>query len=197
MSGWKGESDGIGIIVIFAEQGEYWYYSLSNLSEYVRPAAMTTTVRRPRLPKPLALPMKLLPRKFHGYALSKILNQLFKQEMQDGELDFLEARTVRINVTDAGLNYSVSMQQGLFVEAGGADVDLTISGTVYDYLLLVTNREDPDTLFFQRYLTMDGDTGLGVHLKNMLAAVEMENLPLPRQFQPAIDRCLAVYERFA
>lgn len=153
--------------------------------------------RRPRLPKPLALPIRLLPRKLHGYALSKVLNQLFKREMSEGELDFLEGRVIRIDVSDAGLSYAVSMHQGLFVEAGQSPVDLTITGTVYDYLLLITNREDPDTLFFQRHLTMDGDTGLGVHLKNMLAAIEMEKLPLPSRFRPAIDRCLAVYERFA
>jgi predicted lipid carrier protein YhbT len=141
--------------------------------------------------------MKLLPRKLHGYALSKVLNQVFKREISDGELDFLEERTVRIDVIDAGLSYTVSMRQGLFVEAGLAPVDLTITGTVYDYLLLITNREDPDTLFFQRHLTMDGDTGLGVHLKNMLAAIEMEQLPLPSRFRPAIDRCLALYERFS
>lgn len=158
---------------------------------------MSTPARRPRLPKPLALPLKLLPRKLHGYALSKILNQVFKREMSEGELDFLEGRTVCIKVSDAALSYSVSMRQGLFEEAAGQPVDLTISGTVYDYLLLITNREDPDTLFFQRHLMMDGDTGLGVHLKNMLAAIEMENLPLPSRFQPAIDRCLAVYEKFA
>ncbi len=158
---------------------------------------MLHPARRPKLPKPLSLPLKLLPRKLHGYALSKVLNQLFKREMSEGELDFLEGRTVRIDVSDAGLSYAVSMSQGLFVEAGGLPVDLTITGSVYDYLLLVTDREDPDTLFFQRHLTMDGDTGLGVHLKNMLAAVEMDRLPLPSRFRPAIDRCLAVYERFA
>jgi predicted lipid carrier protein YhbT len=138
-----------------------------------------------------------LPRKLHGYALSKILNQVFKMEMSEGELDFLEGRTVCINVIDADLSYSVTMQEGLFEESGGLPADLSVSGTVYDYLLLITNREDPDTLFFQRHLMMDGDTGLGVHLKNMLAGVEMENLPLPRRFRPAIDRCLAIYEKFA
>jgi O2-independent ubiquinone biosynthesis accessory factor UbiT len=158
---------------------------------------MPHPARRPKLPKPLSLPLKLLPAKLHGYALSKILNQVFKREITEGELDFLEGRTVCIDVTDAGLRYTVSMQQGLFVEAGNQPAALTIRGSVYDYLLLVTNREDPDTLFFQRHLTMDGDTGLGVHLKNMLAAVEMESLPLPSRFRPAIDRCLAVYERFA
>jgi predicted lipid carrier protein YhbT len=141
--------------------------------------------------------MKLLPRKLHGFALSRLLNQVFKREISEGELDFLEERTVRIDVSDAGLSYAVSMRQGLFVEASQSPVDLTITGTVYDYLLLITNREDPDTLFFQRHLTMDGDTGLGVHLKNMLAAIEMEQLPLPSRFKPAIDRCLALYERFA
>jgi predicted lipid carrier protein YhbT len=116
--------------------------------------------------------------------------------MSEGELDFLDKRTVRIDVSDAGLSYTVSMHQGRFVEAAQAPVDLTITGTVYDYLLLITNREDPDTLFFQRHLTMDGDTSLGVHLKNMLAAIEMEQLPLPSRFKPAIDRCLSLYERF-
>ncbi len=158
---------------------------------------MQHLARRPKLPKPLALPLKLLPRKVHGYALSKILNQVFRREMQEGELDFLEGRTVRIDVSDAGLSYVVSMHQGVFIESSQSQVDLSIRGSVYDYLLLITNREDPDTLFFQRHLTMDGDTGLGVHLKNMLAAIEMENLPLPSRLRPAIDRCLAVYERFA
>jgi predicted lipid carrier protein YhbT len=158
---------------------------------------MQYAARRPRLPKPLAFPIQLLPRKLHGYALSKVLNQLFKREMSEGELDFLEGRVIRIDVSDAGLSYAVSMRHGLFIEAGRSTVDLTITGTVYDYLLLITNREDPDTLFFQRHLTMDGDTGLGVHLKNMLAAIEMDKLPLPSRFRPAIDRCLAVYERFA
>ncbi len=158
---------------------------------------MQYVARRPKLPKVLALPIKFLPKKLHGYALSKVLNQVFKREMSEGELDFLEGRTIRIDVSDASLSYTVAMRQGLFIEAGGSSVDLTIAGTVYDYLLLITNREDPDTLFFQRHLTMDGDTGLGVHLKNMLAAIEMEKLPLPSRFRPAIDRCLAVYERFA
>lgn len=158
---------------------------------------MQHVARRPKFPKPLAFPMRLLPRKLHGYALSKVLNQVFKRELQEGELDFLEGRAIRIEVSDAGLSYAVSMRRGLFVEAGQSAVDLTVSGSVYDYLLLITNREDPDTLFFQRHLTMDGDTGLGVHLKNMLASIEMEQLPLPSHFRPAIDRCLAVYERFA
>jgi O2-independent ubiquinone biosynthesis accessory factor UbiT len=158
---------------------------------------MHRVAKRPLLPKPLALPLKLLPKRIHGFALSKLLNQVFKQEIQEGELDFLEQRTVHIKVSDASLAYAVSMRERGFVEASSQPADLTISGTIYDFLLLITGREDPDTLFFQRHLTMDGDTGLGVHLKNMLAAVEMEHLPLPKSFRPTIDRCLTFYERLA
>jgi len=158
---------------------------------------MHKVTKRPLLPKPLALPLKLFPKRVHGFALGKLLNQVFKREMEEGEFDFLEQRTVLIKVSDAGLAYAVSMQQGRFKEAASRPADLTISGSVYDYLLLITGREDPDTLFFQRHLTMDGDTGLGVHLKNMLAGVEMERLPLPKSFRPAIDRCLTFYERLA
>lgn len=157
---------------------------------------MQTLARRPILPKPLAIPLKVLPKRLHGFVLSRLLNQVLKQEMEEGELDFLEARTVCINVSDADVSYRVRMEQRHFVESK-AEADLTITGTIYDYLLLVTNREDPDTLFFQRHLTMDGDTGLGVHLKNMLAAVEIDQLALPGRFRPALDRFLSLYERLA
>jgi predicted lipid carrier protein YhbT len=142
------------------------------------------------------MPLKVLPKRLHGFVLSRLLNRVLRQEMEEGELDFLEARTVCILVSDAGVSYRVRMEQGRFVESSSTP-DLTISGTIYDYLLLITNREDPDTLFFQRHLRMDGDTGLGVHLKNMLAGVEMDQLPLPSRIRPVIDRFLSLYERFA
>jgi O2-independent ubiquinone biosynthesis accessory factor UbiT len=156
---------------------------------------MRAVSKRPLMPKPLSLPLKLLPKKAHGVILSALLNQVLRDERREGELDFLEGRVVQIKVSDAGLSYSLTMKQGAIAEAGVQVAELTITGTVYDYLLLISGREDPDTLFFQRHLVMDGDTGLGVHLKNMLAAIEMERLPLPKDIQPFINRCLSVYER--
>jgi predicted lipid carrier protein YhbT len=116
-------------------------------------------------------------------------------QIEEGELDFLEGRVVHIKVSDAGLDYALTMSNGKISEAGGKRSELTITGSVYDYLLLITGREDPDTLFFQRHLVMDGDTGLGVHLKNMLAAVEPEDLPLPKEFRGVVERGLQLYER--
>ncbi|MCU7932814.1 MAG: SCP2 sterol-binding domain-containing protein [Candidatus Thiodiazotropha sp. (ex Codakia rugifera)] len=156
---------------------------------------MQAVTGRPLMPKPLSLPLKLLPKKAHGMILSTILNQVLRTERREGELDFLEGRVVQIKVSDAGISYSLTLKRNAIAEAGDKAVELTITGTVYDYLLLISGREDPDTLFFQRHLVMDGDTGLGVHLKNMLAAIEMEQLPLPKDMRPIIDRCLTVYER--
>ncbi|MEW8625066.1 MAG: SCP2 sterol-binding domain-containing protein [Candidatus Thiodiazotropha sp.] len=157
--------------------------------------AMYAVPRRPRMPKALTLPLKILPIKAHGLILSALLNRVFRLQIAEGELDFLEGKVVQIKVSDAALRYALSMRDGKLVEAGSQAADLTITGSVYDYLLLVAGREDPDTLFFQRHLVMDGDTGLGVHLKNMLAAVEPEELPMPREFRSMVERGLQLYER--
>jgi len=169
----------------------------SRFSEVVGPM-INQIAKRPRLPKPLALPGRLIPERLHSLILSRLLNRLLVIEREEGELDFLEGRSVRIKVCDAGISYLLSLEEGMIRELSVKDeADLTVSGTAYDFLLLLSGREDPDTLFFQRHLQMVGDTDLGVHLKNMLAALDPDSLPLPGSFQPMLQRCLSAYERFA
>jgi predicted lipid carrier protein YhbT len=45
---------------------------------------------------------------------------------------------------------------------------------VEDYWQLATRREDPDTLFFSRRLCIEGDTETGVHVKNLLDALDYD-----------------------
>ncbi|MEJ2611976.1 MAG: SCP2 sterol-binding domain-containing protein [Candidatus Thiodiazotropha sp.] len=156
---------------------------------------MYAVIKRPMMPLPLTLPLKIFPGKAHGLILSSLLNRVFRVQREEGELDFLEGRVVCIKVSDAGLLYSLTVKNGRLAEAGGRAAELTISGTVYDYMLLITEREDPDTLFFQRHLIMDGDTSLGVHLKNMLAAVDFEELTIPKELRSFIASGLRLYER--
>lgn len=59
--------------------------------------------------------------------------------------------------------------------------DLTLSATAHDFLLLAQRRQDPDTLFFSRRLSMEGDTELGLVVKNALDAIELPVLD-PRQW---------------
>lgn len=49
--------------------------------------------------------------------------------------------------------------------------DVTIRASLADYAALALRREDPDTLFFTRRLVIEGDTALGLELKNALDAL--------------------------
>ncbi len=154
--------------------------------------------RRPQFPRLLRRPLAVVPKRLHSLVAAKALGQVFAAEMAEGELDFLRGRTVRIEVEDAGVAVSLGLRGSRFIALATREpVDLVIRGTVYDYLLLIGGREDPDTLFFQRRLSMEGDTDLGVHLKNFLASVEMASLPVPAALRPLLDRGVDWYERLA
>ena len=49
--------------------------------------------------------------------------------------------------------------------------DVTIRAEARDYLALALRREDPDTLFFTRRIVIEGDTALGLEIKNALDAL--------------------------
>ena len=63
--------------------------------------------------------------------------------------------------------------------------DLTISASAHDFLLLAQRKQDPDTLFFSRRLSMQGDTELGLVVKNAIDAIELPVLD-PRQWSPRL-----------
>ncbi len=129
----------------------------------------------PLMPAPLALPLGLIPSQLHSRLLVQILNRLFAPELAEGELDFLQGRVMRIEVRDARLTYHLTLRQNRLSVAPGHQLeDLSISGSVYDFLLLATRREDADTLFFNRRLKLGGDTELGLYVKNFLDALELE-----------------------
>ena len=55
---------------------------------------------------------------------------------------------------------------------------------------LASRQEDQDTLFFQRSLMIEGDTELGLGIKNLLDSLEPEQLPIP------VQRLVQLVERF-
>ncbi|MCI2285515.1 SCP2 sterol-binding domain-containing protein [Colwellia sp. MSW7] len=56
--------------------------------------------------------------------------------------------------------------------------DVSFSATGEDLVLIVYGRkQDPDTLFFQRRLKIEGDTELGLEVKNLIDAIDIEQLP--------------------
>lgn len=129
----------------------------------------------PQIPSLFALPLKFMPAMIPNSALVTVLNRLFANTLQEGELDFLHRRVLLIKVRDAKLNFRLTLiGQKLVACNHYRKHDLSIEGTAYDFLLLATRREDADTLFFNRRLRLGGDTELGLYVKNFLDALEPE-----------------------
>lgn len=141
------------------------------------------------------MPLRLLPAALHAAAVARFLNLLLSAERKQGELDFLEGRTLRVEVEDAALGCSISLRNRQLVAAADSVCDITISGKTYDFLLLIAREEDSDTLFFQRRIKLEGDTELGLYLKNLLDGLELDSLPFYRHGQPLLRGGIRLLER--
>ena len=111
--------------------------------------------------------------------LQRSLNQVFAQAMLDGLFDILEQRWMRLQVKDLNLSWCLSKDPNsnrLLIQ-DRAPVEVTISGNWREFLLLASRQEDPDTLFFRRRLQINGDTELGLAVKNMIDSLDSDDLP--------------------
>lgn len=105
------------------------------------------------------------------------LNWVVKPHLPDDTLRQLEGRTLRIEVRDAGVAFDFVYSGGAFRAARDVgEVALTIGASAYDFVQLARRTQDPDTLFFSRRLTMEGDTELGLLVKNSLDAIDLSML---------------------
>jgi predicted lipid carrier protein YhbT len=125
----------------------------------------------PQLPRPLAAVIARLPQWPPSAALAAGLNLLLLPLLGADARTALRGRVVAIQVADGGLDCRVRLVSIGFVPAR-AQPDVAIRASAYDYLRLARREEDPDTLFFARRLVIEGDTELGLALKNVLDAVE-------------------------
>jgi len=125
------------------------------------------------LPGQLLRPLSLLPRPFTQQGFVLLCNQFFSVALAADELDFLDRRVLCIALDDAGIALSLSLTDKRLRSINAQQpADVTIRGTTYDLMLMMSQQEDADTLFFQRRLRLEGDTELGLHLKNFLDAWE-------------------------
>jgi predicted lipid carrier protein YhbT len=136
----------------------------------------------PAFPLLLARPLGLLPAGLHSRMLALACNQVLREPLRQGECDFLQGRTLEIGVLDLGIRCRVTLVAGA-LRASHATADVLIEGNCGDLLLLASQQEDPDSLFFSRRLRLQGDTELGLHLKNFLDAQES-----PPQLRRLLER---------
>ena len=128
-------------------------------------------------PSLLSVPVKLTPVALKRQVLEQVLSWQFRQALDDGELEFLEGRWLSIHVRDIDLQWFTSVVNGKLVVSQNAQADVSFSADASDLLMIAARKQDPDTLFFQRRLVIEGDTELGLYVKNLMDAIELEQMP--------------------
>ena len=128
-------------------------------------------------PSLMSVPVKLAPFALKRQVLEQVLSWQFRQALAEGELEFLEGRWISIHVRDIGLLWYTSVVDGRLVVSQQADADVSFSADASDLLMIAARKQDPDTLFFQRRLVIEGDTELGLYVKNLMDAIELEQMP--------------------
>ena len=135
---------------------------------------------RPIAKKIVGLPGRVVPYEVQKPILSAVLNQAFREPIEHGELDFLEGASVRIKVTDLCIDWLIRVgSDGFEPLERELKEDVCISGEAPDFILLATRKADPDTLFFHRRIRIEGDTELGLGVKNTMDSMDWDDLPLP------------------
>jgi predicted lipid carrier protein YhbT len=123
---------------------------------------------------PLQFSLRLFPDAVHSQLLARAFNHAMRGQSLVKRLAELHGKRVCLRVTDTNRALYWRIDHGRLrpAEAGGYDV--RISGSSLDFLRLATRAEDPDTLFFSRRLAIEGDTHTGLHMKNLLDALEFD-----------------------
>lgn len=138
-------------------------------------------------PKAISTLVSLLPQYPHSLIFTRAINLALKGKLRDEVWSPLRGKHVCIHVTDAGIAFHFTLaEDGLAARHAVAEPDLSIRASAQDFVLLALRKEDPDTLFFCRRLVMEGDTELGLLLKNTLDGMELPPMDfrslLPAQF---------------
>jgi len=150
----------------------------------------------PRLPKPFSLPLKILPQALHNRFLANIINKILVNDLNAGELDFLQDRSVAIEISDLGLSYQLTLSGNRLMGANvQGEKDLIVRASLYDFMSMASRQVDPDTLVFQRRLVMEGDTELGLALKNYLDGMDIEASKVLTLVESLSRKTMPVYKK--
>jgi len=125
---------------------------------------------------PLKFALRGIPDTVHSRLLSHGFNHLLQGQCFRSRLEYLQGKRLWLTITDSGNTWRFRIQDGRFLADNLQTApEIHISGKLDDFLLLATRSEDPDTLFFARRLSMEGNTEDGLYLKNMLDAMEFDS----------------------
>jgi len=137
------------------------------------------------MPKILRPSLRLLPFTAQKSLLLTALHSVFNEAIDDGDFEFLQGKWLKISITDLELTWWLSFKENSLIMASNSALsesepiveDVSFSATGDDLILIAGRKQDPDTLFFQRRLKIEGDTELGLEVKNLIDAIDIDQLP--------------------
>jgi predicted lipid carrier protein YhbT len=139
------------------------------------------------LPKRVSEILSILPSYPQTFLFVQAVNVALGKTLRSEVMQPLQDKLISIRVTDAGVAFHFTLNpKGLVACRRIREPDLTISASAYDFLMLALRKEDPDTLFFSRRLCMEGDTELGLLVKNTLDAMELPPFDLKSLSPPRV-----------
>jgi predicted lipid carrier protein YhbT len=135
------------------------------------------------------------PNRLNRLLVEQAANRAFAQQIADGDFDFLGGRRLQIEISDASLFVGLGFEHSRIVchsfanQATEADASLSID--TLNAIRLMQQEVDPDTLFFQRKLRINGDTELAHHVKNTIDTLDPSLIPrlalqLANRYRPLI-----------
>ncbi len=110
-----------------------------------------------------------------GQVFVRLFNHWARGQNIGAALEPLAGKRICIQLTDAPVRLHLRVAGGtLAVASPGDEPHVTLRGRCADFARLATRAEDPDTLFFQRRLSLEGETETGLAIKNALDALEWD-----------------------
>jgi O2-independent ubiquinone biosynthesis accessory factor UbiT len=103
-----------------------------------------------------------------SFVLAQWLDRVLLPRLPADARTALGAGCVEPQVSDLGLRVRLQVGPAGFAAArDGGEPDLRVVAPASSYLRLLRGEDDPDRLFFERALVMEGDTELGLVLKKL------------------------------
>ena len=107
-----------------------------------------------------------------SFVLARVLDRVLLPRLPADARAALSHRTVEVAISDLGLRVRLQLEAGGFrVAPSHSETALRIVAPAASYLRLLRGEDDADRLFFERALVMEGDTEMGLVLKNTLDAI--------------------------
>lgn len=126
--------------------------------------------------KPLSHFLRFVPDKVHTHLLSRFGGHLMKEQAITSRLDFMEGKRLKLTIKDTGNCWKFIIRSNRLVDDMKSKTvsDVHIQGDLKTFLLLATGNEDPDSLFFSRHLSLEGNTEDGLYIKNLIDAMDFD-----------------------